>query len=239
MSRAPDEKRQIIDAYRGDRARLIDLFTKLENNKEPTVRRPHEARWRNGGSLWVNLRRATFKDHKNDVGGNVIDAVIYNLGCNYRGAVDYLRDHLGWPVDAPPPRIDEEQRKRREAAYLAAEEEARASAAENLARAHQLWSQGRNISGTPGQVYLEKTRALGRQQWDAAIVRWHDAGRMLMLAAQTDAGQFCGIQRIAVTQDGEKDFRWRVGKELKRSYLSDPLAKARSGCPAKLPELLS
>ncbi len=219
-----EEKRQILDAYRGDRSLLLDLFTRLES-KRPSSQKPHEARWRNGGSLWVNLRRATFKDHEADVGGNVIDAVIHNLGYDYRGAVDYLRNHLGWPVDAPLPKIDEEKRRRRQEADLAAEEEARASEAENLAKAQRLWSVGRHISGTPGQVYLETTRAIGPQQWDTSFVRWHDAGRMLMFAATTDAGNLCGIQRIAVTLDGQKDLRWRVGKEMKAKLSLGPVAR--------------
>lgn len=226
LKRLRDEERlAILDAYRGPR--LVELFARL-TGKQPSKVTAREARYGGAGSLWVNLTRGTFRDHEAGVGGGVIKAVEHYIGTDYAGAIRYLRDDLGLPVDGPVPQLSDYDKEKREAERLALDLADSESERENLERARQIWDGGRHISGTPGYKYLATTRAIGTQATDkltADIVRWHDAGRYLVFKVTDDAGEFTGIQRIAVTHDGQKDLRWRSGKKPSAKLSLGPIGR--------------
>ena len=203
-----DERQAIRDAY-STPSQVIALYTKLEGSK-PTSIRKNEARFRKHGSLHVYLRTGGFSDYEADVHGDVFAAIKYFIGCDFVGALQWLRADLGLPVDGPVPRISDEERQRREQAAAAAQEEASANQADNIRRAQTLWAQGRHVTDSPGKRYLEDERAIGPQDWQPSFVRWHDAERFLMFPVTDDDGLLYGIQRIAVRPDGQKDLRWLI-----------------------------
>ena len=65
---------------------------------------PHDVRFGNRGSVWVDLEKGIFHDHEANVGGGVLDLITHKTGQVRGEAMDWLR-HQGLlsPLSAPPP----------------------------------------------------------------------------------------------------------------------------------------
>lgn len=64
---------------------------------EPKERRGHTLRWGNRGSKEVDLRKGTWFDFENNIGGGVVDLVRQNEGAQLAGIPDVLERKFGIP----------------------------------------------------------------------------------------------------------------------------------------------
>lgn len=66
-----------------------------------------ELRYGTNGSLSIDLAMGRFYDHETNAGGGVLDLISRQIGCDHRGAVDWMRSHglLDTPRNGkePPP----------------------------------------------------------------------------------------------------------------------------------------
>lgn len=131
--------------------------------------------------------------------GDIFRFVMETHGLNFRAAVEAI-DSAKLPTVSPT-----------DHAQMLADDEARESS--NRADARRFWEEGRPLLGTPADAYLcwrqifirpEELR-FGRipsRRDDNGL--WHRIRLALMLRAESLSGDFMGIQRIYLTDDGGK-----------------------------------
>ncbi|MGE0698284.1 MAG: toprim domain-containing protein [Hyphomicrobiaceae bacterium] len=108
-------------------------------------------------NFWVNLQGAqspgSWKDPVSGDKGGPLDLIMIATGLDFRGAVRWARDWLGWEQTTPEERrrtAEQMARRRAEAQARAAEDTAR-----NRRRAQALWLQAEaRVAGTPVEAYL-------------------------------------------------------------------------------------
>ena len=99
-------------------ALALDLFG------EPQSRRGQQWRWGRRGSLTVGVagrRRGKFRSWEADVGGSMLDAIMFAHGCELAEAIRWAKAWLGDDRPAVPPRravadVDAEEIERRDKA---------------------------------------------------------------------------------------------------------------------------
>ena len=134
------------------------------------------------GSFVVNVsgpRAGTWHDFATKEGGDLLDLIALNLGCNLKDAFREARSFLGLQSDSPA-----DTARRKAAAEEGRARMAAAKAEEDAARekrrrqAQALWLSGRaSLRGTPVEAYLRDARgidlaAIGRQP---GCLRFHPA----------------------------------------------------------------
>jgi hypothetical protein len=161
------------------------------------------------------------------VGGTPIQLLAYSMTADTvvtKEVFDEARRFLG--IDRKPV-SDEERSRRAEASRAAAaraeearqrhEEEARLDAERRQENAAWIWDQGKELHGTPGELYM-LNRGLILRAWPETLrfmprLR-HGSGEWspAIVAKITDAqDRFLGIHRIYITPEGRKAF----GKQSK------------------------
>lgn len=167
------------------------------------IRLRREGRWFRGccpfhddstPSFWVNDEIGRYGCFGCDAAGDIINFVVQSEGCTFAEALDQLDDgyapsrHL-----LPAPSLAEDSRER-------------------VKRARRIWSQAEPINGTPAETYLAR-RALPLENLpdplDLRFARLSFDGSLdlyptLVAPIQTIDGEFAGIQRTFLTEDGRK-----------------------------------
>jgi putative DNA primase/helicase len=210
--------------YKDDiRARLLDRLEELFNyltGKQPSLRKRGRVYW--GAKQSISLvttgqKRGLFMDREADVGGDVFDAIGHFLGVkDFSARVEWAVDWLGVPpfdatVESKVDRQAEDQARaarqkvEEEKARRQAEEDA-ATAARKVEDARRYWVEATpQIDGTPGEIYLKKTRRIPIADGYPPSVRWHAGKHALIFAVTGAEGEVVAVQFVAVTKQGEKD----------------------------------
>lgn len=131
--------------------------------------------------------------------GDIIRLARDGFNLTFRAAVEMIEGASLAPV-GPAVRLKEEFEDRKRDS-------------ENLAAAQEFWEEGGPISGTPADLYLSWRKIYVRPpcirygivpSYRSELGRWHFRRPCLMVKAENLAGEFTGIQRIFLTEDGGK-----------------------------------
>lgn len=188
---------------------------------KPASRTRRELRWGRKGSISIRLdgrHGARFRSFEAEIGGSMLDAIMFAYGCSFANAIEIGRQMLGLADgDAPPP----PKRARRD--FDADAEEDRA-----IADARALWAASRPIAGRPAAVYLAG-RGLADAPWTTETVRyvgkasiagtlgwrWWPGGAVVF-PIRDDADQIKAVQLVAIDDAGAA-IRDDAGGKLKRT----------------------
>ena len=170
---------------------------------QPTWRSRHEWRWGRRGSLALAVageRAVLWHNHETGTGGDLLDLVQREKGCDFAIALAWARAFLGASHD--PTRRDTRP------APPAAPDDARREA-----QALRLWHEAReDIAGTPGETYL-LSRGIRPERlpphaglpvlsWPPTL-RWHaETGALIVGVNDAETGVIRSIQRILLAPDG-------------------------------------
>ncbi len=200
-------------------------FVSFVYGDDPTSVTRRHAFWGNTNKFKLDLtgpKRGLYVDYSNTgrkgryEGGSLLDLIANRItNGDFKDAVKYARDWLGWGDDAPPPpkpidvlRLEREERAKREQAKQEADNQAK------LNEALRIWNNSTPIEGTIAERYLQNARAIPANAWPSSI-RWNEELRLLVCAVTNVAGDVVAIQRTALTQDAQKDFRWTINSKPK------------------------
>lgn len=188
---------------------------------KPTSRTRRELRWGRKGSISIRLdgrHGARFRSFEAEIGGSMLDAIMFVYGCGFQNAIEIGRQMLGLADgDAPSP----PKRERRN--FDADAEEDRA-----IADARALWAASRPIAGRPAAVYLAG-RGLADAPWSPDIARyvgkasiagtlgwrWWPGGAVVF-PIRDNAGEIRAVQLVAIDDAGAA-IRGDDGGKLKRT----------------------
>lgn len=188
-------------------ADLVSYALGGEPNRVLSNRR--EGRWGSNGSFSAALtgpRRGQWFDHEAQEGGGVFDLVLKRIvRGEFKDAVRWAREWLGWPAEGPAPAETrkDERRQERAAKIAAAEREEATERKRKIAWATKIWARTVPIEGTPGAAYLKATRAIPVETFPD-VIRFDPVEHAVAFKATRGDGEFVGVQLVRVTPEGRK-----------------------------------
>lgn len=200
------------------KARLVDQLEKLaeELMGPPNLETLHRREWRWGSKGSASLvmcgeKRGEFFIHEGAEGGSVLDFITYAQRRSISDkrslplTIEWAKGWLGLDGGALPGPVEpgvlaERERKRAQAGAEDAADKAR-----RVDYARALWRDTTPPGDTPAELYLTRTRAIPALSdgWPD-VVRWHPANRALILAATTPDSAVQAVQRVYLTNEGQK-----------------------------------
>jgi len=189
-----------------DRIKNLAVELLAEPNRNHSSRR--QWRWGTNGSLALEIggpKRGLFKDFEAaDEGGDLFALIMRERRCNFRDAVTFARNWLGWadgqvPAGYSVPLAERDRQKAEREAAEAADREAR------IGKAQRLWSAAVPASGTVAERYLVQTRRIPTPSagWPGSV-RFHAGERALIVAMTTADGAVQAVQLVRLTRDAKK-----------------------------------
>src|SRR4051812_47286594 len=161
-------------------------------------------RWGGRGSLALEIRGArkgVWFDHEAGVGGDMLGFVRHARSCSFPDALGWAKSWTGLNGEdvRPPPRPSPTPPDPSEETDVAA------AVAKRIAAAQRLASEAGPVARTPGEYYLKQGRGIPQPAtgWPGAI-RWHAGLRALVAVATNADGQVRAVQRVHLTEDGQK-----------------------------------
>ena len=107
------------------------------------------------------LRRGTFTAFDGPgLGGSMFDVLMDGFGISFPAAVQWSRDYFHLAPGMSPPKVLPEVLSKREHEKARRTAETAAAEAAGIDAAFQIWSATVPLAGTPGEVYLRKTRRI-------------------------------------------------------------------------------
>jgi hypothetical protein len=207
----------IADALRGRILELVSYFYGEPNRAQSTR---SELRWRGKGSFALHLtgsRAGRWDDYEAGTGGDSLDLIRAEIGCDLPGAIRWAADWLGGGTFDATPRAPQGR-----PLVLAGHSTPGDTANDRSALARDLWGSAVEPRGTPVETYLA-SRGLALDGVIAGrVIRFHPACAWqaddgtrtrvpAMVSAMTDitTSELRAVHRTALTPGGEK-----VGKKM-------------------------
>ncbi|EPY03228.1 toprim domain-containing protein [Magnetospirillum fulvum] len=234
MKARKDDSKGIDDALRASTEELVSYFRGLPNK---SLSSRNEMRWGNCGSLAAVIHgRNTGKitDYEGGPGKSYspLGFIAAELRCDMAGAFKFARDWLNLSDDRPAPTA--KQVKSPEPVPAAD-----AASRRKASRLRNILASLRDLSGTPGELYL-RNRGIHIDRFPDAV-RWMtptwgglidgvpQRGGALVVIATNAAGKPQAAQVVHVTDDGLKAPQELVGGVVKRT------AGTLAGAAVRLP----
>ena len=173
---------------------LVELFG------EPTMRLKREWRWGRQGSLSFSFDKMAIYDHEARRGGSLLDAIRIARSCSFEDAVAWARRWLGMlPTQGDSRRAPDD-----------IESSKALVPSGTAALALNIWDEADVITGTLGEVYLDRR---GLLLPDGAEMRFHPRcpreswvqPAVIMLMRDIISNEPRAIQRRFLLPDGSKD----------------------------------
>jgi putative DNA primase/helicase len=143
-----EQHRRLDDQARDElRRRAAEIVQAFLGEPNPKLCKWNSRQWRWGrkGSFALNVwgdEAGLWFDHENEIGGDIIDFLQYQLGCSTADAIANALDYLG---PASP-----------QSSCAAAQREPEPDDAIRIARALRIWSEVVPLCGSLAEVYLNK-----------------------------------------------------------------------------------
>lgn len=146
-------------------------------------------------SFWVNDEIGRFACFGCDASGDVIDFVMKWENCDFHDAIKMLDD--GYVGSSAPFEIRKSEKQDR---------------TDRIASAYKIWLNSSPIENTPAELYLKQRGLMLDELPELENLRFARLSfersatlhPVLVAAVQTEQGEFAGIQRTYLTEDGRK-----------------------------------
>ena len=203
------------------KARAVELvWDLLGSGPNRTLSNRNETRWGRKGSFALALtgsKQGCWYDHEAGEGGNLISLIAKRAtGGDFGKAVRWARRWLHGDGQSTLAR-NAVRRIQHEASNAKTIAEQAADDAKQIAYVRRrFFDQARALKGTPGEIYLRRTRGIEARAWPSSIL-WNQNEHAIVCAVTSDARKVVAVQIIRVTREGKKDKDNGRGR-VKQSY---------------------